>query len=81
MNQSKAIRAYLEEGNTLTSMEAFKMFGCTRLSAKIFNLRQRGYIIDSIPREGVNRYGNDVRFVEYRLVSKPETIGKNVDDE
>ena len=66
MNQTQAIKEYLEAGNTLTSMEAFEKFGCTRLSAKIFNLRKDGYNIDAIPCTSVTRYGTECRFVMYR---------------
>ena len=67
MNQTTAIKEHLESGKRITSMEAFKLYGCTRLSAKIFNLRQSGMVIDSIPMVGENRYGDTCRFVAYRL--------------
>ena len=67
MNQMKTVRKYLEDGNTLTSMEAFRKWGITRLSDKIFKLRQTGLQIDSIPTEGTNRFGDTVHFSTYRL--------------
>ena len=70
MNQTQAIKKYLEEGNTITSMEAFKKFGCTRLSAKIFDLRAKGFIIDSIQCTGTTRYGDECRYVMYRKKKK-----------
>ena len=69
MNQTQKIKEILESGNTITSMEAFRKYGITRLSAKILNLRRRGMDIDSIPTVGTNRYGDDVRFVTYRLAT------------
>jgi len=72
MNQVTAVKNYLESGKTLTSMEAFQMFGCTRLSDKIFRLRNKGYVIHSITCECTNRYGDTTRFVRYRLVSSPK---------
>ena len=53
--------------HSITSMEAFQKYGATRLAAIIFELRQRGYDIVSIPEESANRYGEDVRYVRYRL--------------
>ncbi len=47
MNQTQAVRDYLVAGNGLTSLEAIEKFGCTRLSAKIFDLRKKGYAIES----------------------------------
>jgi len=67
MNQMKTVRKYLEDGNSLTSMEAFRKWGITRLSDKIFKLRQTGLQIDSIPTEGKNRFGDTVHFSTYRL--------------
>ena len=60
---------YLRNNKGITSMEAFELFGVTRLSAIIFNLR-KNYDIESVKRNGVNRYGTKVRFDEYRLVGE-----------
>ena len=66
MTQRLAVKNWLENGNTLTSMEAFEKFGATRLSAIIFDLRAQGYIIDSIPCTGQTRYGDSCQYVMYR---------------
>ena len=76
MNQTQAVKKWLEEGNTLTSMEAFKKFGCTRLSDKIYQLRNKGYIIDSIECVGKNRYGDECRYVMYRWNKKNKKVKK-----
>lgn len=65
--QTRAIKLYLEEGNTLTSMEAFEKFGCTRLSARVKDLRDSGYNIVTIMCEGNTRYGDTCRYAKYRL--------------
>lgn len=36
---TQSVRAYLEEGHTITSLEAIRLFGATRLSAIIYTLR------------------------------------------
>lgn len=36
---------HLQENENISSMEAFELFGATRLSAIIFNLRKYGYCI------------------------------------
>lgn len=56
---------YLKTNHTITSMEAFQLFGLTRLSARIFELRQMGYKIDTILIDDVNRYGEPVRYAKY----------------
>lgn len=63
--------SYLKE-NPITSMEAFQMFGITRLSARIFELRALGYIIDTVMIEDVNRYGEPCRYAKYILRGKEE---------
>lgn len=80
MNQTQAIKKHLERGWTITSMQAFEKYGCTRLSAKIFDLRAKGMVIDSIPCTATNRYGDECRFVKYRLnkeaMKNVKSIGK-----
>lgn len=41
-SQNDKIQAWLLEGRPITSWQAIMMFGCTRLSARIYNLRERG---------------------------------------
>ena len=59
---------YLKKRRGITSKDAFEKFGVTRLSAIIFNLRNAGHYIVSYPVKGKNRFGEPVKFVEYRLV-------------
>lgn len=61
------ILAYLQTGKPLSSLDAFRKFGATRLSAVIYQLR-KVYNIESIPRTGKDRYGNNVHYVDYLLV-------------
>lgn len=73
MNQTKAVLNWLMTGESISSMEAFAELGVTRLSAKIFNLRKRGYNIVSEQAYTINRYGSTVRFVRYRLEEDDES--------
>ncbi len=43
--QNAKIKEWLESGNTITSLEALKMFGCMRLASRICDLRERGMVI------------------------------------
>lgn len=43
--QKKKIAVYLLAGNTLTQMDALRMFGCFRLASRINDLRNEGYDI------------------------------------
>lgn len=51
----------------ITSLDAFREYGCTRLSARIADLKNAGYQFDCIRRTAVNRFGDKVSFTEYRL--------------
>ena len=46
-SQSEQILKYLQAGNALTPLEALRKFNCLRLGARIYDLRQLGYQINS----------------------------------
>ncbi|MGE9659258.1 helix-turn-helix domain-containing protein [Snodgrassella alvi] len=64
-SQSKQILDYLQAGNALTPLEALRKFNCLRLGARIYDLRQLGYQINSrlITDEHTKK-----RYASYRLV-------------
>ena len=45
--QNKQIKAHLDEGKTLSPMEALKKFDSWRLSARIFDLKELGMNIST----------------------------------
>lgn len=61
---------YLQNNESITSMQSFELFGATRLSAIIFNLRKDGYTIESVNKKSQNRYGDTVRYVAYKLIKE-----------
>ena len=66
----KVIEHLLKKGS-ITSWDAIKLYGATRLSAIIFNLRDRGYMIDSVHLDDADRNGNASRYVNYVLRGQP----------
>lgn len=70
MTQKQAVKEHMLNGNSLTSMEAFEMFGCTRLAVIINTLRKEGYDIETIMMEGKNRYGGTCKYAKY-ILHKP----------
>ena len=68
MNKTQAILKHLQRGRTITSVQAFEKFGATRLAAIIFNLREKGYNIITIECDGVDRFGEPVRYAKYKLI-------------
>lgn len=58
---------HLKEKGSITSLQSFRLFGATRLSAIIFELRKDGYNIESKRIKMRNRYGDVVHFAKYVL--------------
>lgn len=44
-SQNARLLAFLQNGGRITSLDALNQFGCLRLSARIKDLRDRGYAI------------------------------------
>lgn len=65
-SQSHQIREYLLQGNTITAMEALKLFGCFRLSGRIYDLRKEGINISTTIIKI-----NGKRVAEYSIVNEP----------
>lgn len=68
--QRGEVLKYLQTHKGITSMQAIEKFGATRLSAIIFDLKRKGYNIVTVMKDGENRYGESVRFAEYRLIKE-----------
>ena len=62
-SQKDKIRAWLLDGHTITSWDAIVMFGCTRLSARVWDLRDQG--LDVKVRKKITPKGSYV--AEYYL--------------
>lgn len=71
-NKTEAVLEHLRGRGSITSMQAFDMYGATRLSAIIFRLRKQGYIITNKEHEIHDRFGTPVRYVEYEFHGKSE---------
>lgn len=78
MTKTQAILDWLKTHTSISSMEAIQSFGATRLSAIIFNLRKKGYNIETVTCEGRDRFGNPMRFARYYLRDSPVDGGGNV---
>lgn len=63
------VRAFLEEGNTLTSWKAIELFRCTRLSAVIYALRNDYGMAIADKRI----FEEDTNYSKYWLTSEPAT--------
>lgn len=63
------VRAYLEDGNTITSWKAIELFRCTRLSAVIYALRNDYGMAIADKRI----YEEDTNYSKYWLTADPAT--------
>lgn len=63
---------HLRKYKEITSYEAIQNYGATRLSGIIFQLKKRGFVIETEIVHGKTRYGNHVRYAIYRLVKDIE---------
>ena len=64
-SQSDAVLWHLKTYGSITSYEAIKEYGATRLSAIIFNHRKEGYDIDSMPLTKKTRFGRNTTIAKY----------------
>lgn len=71
-SQISEVIAHLRKHKSITSYEAIKKYGATRLSGIIFILRERGFGIETEMTQGKNRYGHVTSYAIYHLVKDLE---------
>lgn len=67
MNQREKIVFYIQMFGSISSFEAFRDLGITRLSARIYELRNAGYQFDEEFETSKNRFGESVWYKRYRF--------------
>lgn len=67
MTQKDRVLQFLQEQGSITSLDAFRHIGCTRLSAVIFNLKEEGYEFETQFETKKNRWGDKVAFKRYTI--------------
>ena len=71
MNKTKAVMLHLIENGNITSWEAIKEYGATRLSAIIYNLRYRYCMnIETVMVEFTDRFGSKAQYAKYIFKEK-----------
>lgn len=66
--QAEAVLRALERGN-LTSLDALRLIGTSRLAARCWELRQEGYPVETVYVRRRTRAGM-ARVAEYRMAPK-----------
>lgn len=59
------VLAHLQSGKSITPIEALDEFGCFRLGARIYDLKQAGHTIQKQMIEVETREGGTARVAEY----------------
>ena len=67
MTQAERVMEYIGEFGSISSMEAFKDLGITRLAARIADLESNGVLFNRKREMVVNRYGEKVYFTRYSI--------------
>lgn len=67
LSQCNLVLAHMIARGSITQMEAVNDYGCYRLSARIADLRERGYAIKTVTEKGKNRYGHNTQYARYYL--------------
>lgn len=57
MTQCDEIYNFMKKNGGITSLDAFSLLGCTRLSGQIYNLRKKGHVILSERVKVSTRHG------------------------
>lgn len=67
MSHKDNILKYMRENGSITQNDAFREFGCTRLAARIADLRKDGHVVVCEMETGPNRSGYITRYARYKL--------------
>lgn len=66
-NQKARIIEYIKKFGSITSKDAYVDLGITQLGARIFELKNEGYVFRTKFENGKNRFGEKVCFKRYSL--------------
>lgn len=65
--QCERIIQYMKDFGSITTLQAFKDLGCTRLASRVTDLKKQGYDIKSEFVSSKNRYDETVSYKKYYL--------------
>ncbi|MBO8461791.1 MAG: helix-turn-helix domain-containing protein [Firmicutes bacterium] len=65
--QAERVLEYIKKFGSITTLDAFKDLGVTRLSARIFELRNQGYNLETNYESRKNRFGETCIYARYTL--------------
>ena len=68
VNQNDLVIAYIRAYGSITTLEAFRDLGISRLASRICDLKKQGYVFHKDTAKGKNRFGKSVHFTRYSLI-------------
>ncbi len=78
LNQCEMIINYIKEFGSITTLQAFRDLGCTRLASRINDLKKQGYKFKDEFVTSKNRRGVKVSYKKYYLEESNGTMDKTV---
>ena len=70
MTQEQAVRNHIINNGSITQAQAVRLYGCYRLSARIYEMRKDGYEIATQYKTSKNRFGYVSVYANYVLLKK-----------
>lgn len=67
MTQANRVLEYLKSGKTITTLNAFKELGITRLAARVYELKSDGHEVKKNTITVVNRFNENCAIAEYYM--------------
>jgi hypothetical protein len=77
LTQCDKILRHMKDYGTIDPMTALSEYGIMRLASRVSDLKKRGLFITREIKKGLNRYGEVVRYAEYKLILGADN-GKNI---
>lgn len=71
-SQCQMVLVHMSKHKTITTHEAYELYGITRLPSRIYDLRETGHKIGMVWEHGVNRYGHPVKWGKYFIEKTKE---------
>ena len=65
MTQKERVLQYCKDFGSISTLEAFKDLGITRLSARIWDIERGGRNVKRTLETGKNRYGEPTHWIRY----------------
>lgn len=75
--QTNRVQQYIENFGSITSLEAIRDLGVTRLSAVVFKLKKAGLQVEGVTEHAFNRFGEKTAFKRYYIAdNKPQNAAR-----